>query len=273
MTVEDTIWPPTGLAASRASTRSALRAAALRADEVHAAALEHRRATLENRLEVLGLDVSFEVLAAEREGRSKFAILVHESSWLDWSEHEAAIVETVQAHNQTLDNYLILPIRDGYRLEAVGIQIIATPMPALDVGDWAADVPPAFVSEVQTLVKQCDESLLLLSGLTELSEEQLEHGEVTDLFDAANNELSLAFDVLNSVDDEFSRFAVDRIREIAQRIEDESDAGFVGETYASAVYRGILGEPTDEAQLVGAGTLVAAEWMIDPEGTATRLDF
>jgi hypothetical protein len=39
------------------------------------------------------------------------------------------------------------------------------------------------------------------------------------------------------------------------------------------VYRGILGEPTDEAQLVGAVTLVAAEWMIDPEGTATRLDF
>jgi hypothetical protein len=122
MTVEDTIWPPTGLAASRASTRSALRAAALRADEVHAAALEHRRATLENRLEVLGLDVSFEVLAAEREGRSKFAILVHESSWLDWSEHEAAIVETVQAHNQTLDNYLILPIRDGYRLEAAAFR-------------------------------------------------------------------------------------------------------------------------------------------------------
>ena len=80
-----------------------------------------------------------------------------------------------------------------------------------------------------------------------------------------------ALEALLDLDNDFSRFVVDIAAEVAQRV-DAEDASSGDETYAAAIVRGLLGDPSEEYLATTALNLCALEWRINEQGVRDFLD-
>ena len=202
---------------------------------------------------------------------SRFAVLVEGPPVYEFSTIEGAIVAAVQALNQGLDKFLILPTRLRKRFDGIGVSVIQTPLPALSLEGWEDLVPEAHSRDLADLVQTVFHSLQLLSGIGDLSEEGQTHPEVLAVAEAAVWSINEALDALIHLDDDFTRLVVEIAAEVARRVEEENP-NTDEETYAAAIVRGVFSDPSEELLAVTVLSLCALEWPVNEDGVRDFLD-
>jgi len=252
-------------AANRGPLTQALRRAAELFRQLQESDIDRRCREIAAAVRAAAPNCEIEVRAGEEDPLSRFAVLVEGPPVYEFSTIEGAVVAAVQELNQSLDRFLIVPTRLGKRFGGVGVSVIQTPLPALDVEGWEDLVPGAHSRELADLVQSAFHGLQVLSGIGELSEKGQVHPEVGKVAEAAVVSIDDAVDALIHVDGDFTRLVVEVAAEVAQRV-DEEEPGTGEETYASAIIRGLVGDPSEELRALTVLNLCALEWPINEQG-------
>lgn len=257
-------------AANRGPLSQALRRAAEVASRLQDSDIDKRCREIAGAVRAAAPGCDIEVRAGEDGSFTRFAVLIEGPPVYEFSTIEGPVVAAVQAVNQSLEKFLVLPTRLGKRFEGVGVSLIQTPLPALSVEGWEDLVPEAHSQELANLVQAVFNNLQLLSGIGELNEKAQTHPEVAAVAEAAFASINDAIDALVDLDNDFTRGVIEMASEVARRVDEEKpNAG--KETYAAAIVRGFLGE-SEELGVVTALNLCALEWPINEQGVRGLLD-
>ena len=252
------------LRTARAASRStALAAAARPAEEGLATNLESRRSSLESAF-ASSLRQPVSLLAERRDGIARFALVMELPSIFSWASELEGIVRTIQAHRTEHEQFLIVPTRDGLRLEGIGFSLIQTPMPTPDVGPWAQRLPVARETLLADCVDRAVSSLQWLSGLNDLHPDQRIHPAIASLEERARETHRAAVEELEgSSPDALREHAVRKVGEWRATVEAEVPGHNVQSTFAATCMEGLLGVPNELVSEIGELRSAAIEWEID----------
>lgn len=251
--------------ARRGSWKHALRRAADTARHMINHAEETRRAQFQDALRNDHPDHDLTVLTQFRNGLTNLAILIDLPSLLQWDE--ATFVASVRAHGGDNEQIVVIPLRQGRRLEGVGIRIgHKSDMPLLEVGEWEAHLPDAHPAELGLLLREANDALQLLSGLADLDAARRAHPTISTLMADSSARFDAAVEAITRrQDDEFCEGVLVDLGEQMQRVRAELDGDWQGPTYAHQLLLHLLGHHTDEGREVMVRGLAALEWEIDPQ--------
>lgn len=254
--------------------KDALRRSATLAKRLRNHVVEERRHQIDKSAAAAAPDCVVDVRTDERDGYIRHAVLIAAPSLFEWHPTAARVVDALSRSREKLERFLILPIRNGMRVDQLGINLIETPMPAVDIEKWTTLLPgEAHPTELAQLASAATEALQILSGISELTLAQREHPEVGAAAHEANEQLSQTIEKLQKRgDDKFAQDIRTTIVEIAQRVQAELDGIGTKPTFAAAVAAGFTGDPTEEWNLVVGIHICAIEWEIDPEQVSERLE-
>ena len=254
------------------SWKHALRRGAQTARNLIAHAEETRRAEFETALQAdLGpLDVC--VLTEFRRGLTHLAVLIELPSLLDWDE--AAVVRTVRAHALDSEIVVIIPLRDGRRLDGVAVRPGSHgPAAQPDVGEWADRLDDPHPAELGTLVQSAGQALQFLSGVADLDATRRAHPTITAMTSAARERFTAAIETIAAQpDDAFLGWLTAEFLGLMERVDAELNGQTTEPTYASQLLAGAMGTITDEFRDATARYLLALEWEIDPQQVRDLLD-
>jgi hypothetical protein len=250
-------------AARKVSAHHALHHCGREALQVRSASVDARRAGVAEAVAaVTGIPV--EVLGEERDGLMHYAVLLPVPSLFRWNELQAGILDVLDQIKLAGEQFLILPLRDGRRIEGQGISLIMTPLPVVDVGEWKRLLPEPHDLTLEPLVSAALDNLIVMSGLTELTHAQLEHPDVESLGQQAGEAFTNALQQLSHQSGDLIPVLLGEIQQVVERLQEEGEQASQGPTFAAAFWLGVTGQPTPEVQLVQGMKLCAIEWEIDP---------
>lgn len=259
-------------AAHGGSWKHALRRGAQTARNLIAHAEETRRAefetALQSDLEPLGVCV----LTEFRRGLTHFAVLIELPSLLTWDE--AAVVRAVRAHALDNEIVVIIPLRDGRRLDGVAVRPGRHgPAAQPDVGEWADrldDPHPAVLGE---LVQSAGEALQFLSGVADLDDTRRAHRKIVAMTTAAKERFTAAIETIAAQPGDAFRYRLTaELLGLMERVDAELNGQTTDPTYASQLLAGVMGTITDEFRDAAVHYLAALEWEIDPQQVRDLLD-
>jgi hypothetical protein len=250
-------------AARRVSAHHALHHCGDEARQLRSASFGARKSEIAAAVSAVTGD-TIDVLADEREGLPRYAVLVPVPTLFRWYELQSDIIEALQQLQQGGDQFLVLPLRNGKRVEGQGVSLIMSPLPVVDVGEWQSQLPEAHPAKLASLVSAAIRELGLLSGLTELTADQLQHPDVVALGRDAGESLSHIVRELSDHSDDFAADLLNEISKIEARVQEEKQGATQTPTFAAAVALAATGQSTNEAELVGVLQICAIEWEIDP---------
>jgi hypothetical protein len=249
--------------ARRVSAHHALRHCGKEARQLRSASFDGRKTEIAAALAAITGD-AVDVLTEEREGLVHHAVLIPVPTLFRWYELQSGIVDALQQLKLPAEQFLILPLRNGKRIEGQGANLIISPLPVIDVGDWQPLLPEVHVGKLESLVSTAIRELGVMSGLTELTTEQRAHPDVVALGRQSGESLSDTLHELADNPDVFTAEVLSEIEKIATRLQEEEQGAAQAPTFAAAVALAATGRSTNEAELVGWMKICAIEWEIDP---------
>jgi hypothetical protein len=253
-------------AATRGPRGQALTRAAHVATRLRDTRIDGRRREIAEAVTAAAPGCSVDVIAGEHGGFTRFVVLVEGPPLYEYVTIQDSVVAAVQALNQTLDEFLILPTRHGMRFEQVGIHLIQNPLPALDIEGWKHMLPEAHPHDLADLIQAAFQALQVLSGITELSDDGQEHQEVIAAAETTSTSFYDAFNALAKLDDDLARHAALELAQVVERVNAEMDGTSQGETFAAAICRGLSGDPSNELELFSLLNACALAWPVDEQG-------
>lgn len=255
------------------SSKHALRRAAEMAREVLDHEAETRRSQFEAAIRGDNPGDDINVLTEFRGGLTHLAVTVEVSSLLQWDETE--VVASSRRHADDLEQIVVVPLRQGRRVDGVGVRIGRnTDLPLFEIGAWERHLRHSHPAELGSLVRTANDALQFLSGLADLDDERRKHPAVESLLNGAVDRLDAVIEALQGRDtDAFSEHVLIDFNELVERVNAELSGQWQGFTYAHQLLRRSLGDDTDEGRDAIVRYLAALEWEIDPQAVRDLLDW
>ena len=242
------------------------------ARDLIADAEETRRAEFEAALRSdLGpLDVH--VLTEFRRGLAHLAVLIELPSLLTWDE--ATVVRTVRGHTLDDEIVVIIPLRDGRRLDGVAVRPGRHgPAAQPDIGEWAEQLDDPHPAVLGMLVQSAGEALQFLSGVADLDDARRAHRKIVAMTNAARERFTAVIEAIAAQpSDAFRLMLTAELLGLMEHVEAELNGETTDPTYASQLLAGVMGTITDEFRDAAVRYLAALEWEIDPQQVRDLLD-
>jgi len=202
-----------------------------------------------------------------------FAITIELDTLFDWLDVASELAEALIPQRPVDEAYLLIPQRRGRLIPRLVFQVNRHLIPSPGLPEWTMALPDPWPSQLADRFSDAEAALEILSGISHLPEDHLEHHLVETAAKEANEQLLSAHENLLALPtDPLVATLVELVEGIAGQVQEELDGTHTGkgfmEQLASSVYQN---NPTDEFNLILFFTYLALEWHIDKEGAIARL--
>ena len=202
-----------------------------------------------------------------------FAITVELDSLLDWLDVAATLHEVLISQRPVDETYLLVPLRKNRPVPKLAMGSTTHLLPSPELGDWATMLPEPWPSQLADRFGKAEAALEVLSGISHLAEDQMDHDLVqTTAKDAVEQMHAAHQSLLELPTDPLVARLVELVEDIAAQVQEELDGTHTERSYIEQLAVGIYqNSPTDELYLILFFTYLALEWEIDREAAIARL--
>ena len=197
----------------------------------------------------------------------EFAITVQLDSLLGWLDAVTTLHEVLSSQQPVGETYVLVPLRKSRPVPKLAMKLYTSLWPSPELGDWAAMLHQPWPSRLADRFAKAEAALEVLSGISHLAEDRLDHDSVQTAAKEAVEQLHAAHQNLFELpSDPLVATLVEFVEDIATRVQEELDGTHAEQSYieqlAVAIYQN---SPTDELRLILFYTYLALEWEIERE--------
>ena len=232
-----------------------------------------RDGALRSTLQETGLAATVHHVDRERTLSVEYLVSVEVASLLEWPAAEANLETALGLDQHEFETFVCVPFRDGRPVPSLAVKLV-TNMCSFPLDKHLELLPQPHPSTLADQFDRCHHALQVLSGISQLSDEQQTHEIISAIADSAISEFETAFEQLGEhANDPLVSQLLQMLAEITIRVRSELDGTNTEPYLAEQIFNGFQqGDGTDEFATLLLARYLALEWDINPETAVSLLD-